>query len=54
MKINKYINANISTQLIYDDDTKFPIDQNGDGIPDIQSPRLQWKEMFSLGISVLF
>ncbi len=54
MKINKYINANISTQVIYDDDTRFPIDKNGDGTPDLLGPRIQWKEMFSLGISVIF
>jgi hypothetical protein len=54
MKVNKYITATISTQMIYDDDTMFKIDDNGDGTPDHEGPRLQWKEMFGLGISVLF
>jgi hypothetical protein len=53
MKINKYMNANISTQLIYDDKTKFQIDGTGTEPPHF-GPRLQWKEMFTLGISVLF
>ena len=32
LKVNKFISANITTQLIYDDNVKIPIDRNNDGI----------------------
>lgn len=48
-KVNDYINASIMFNLIYDDDVLFDItDDNGDIY---QAPRLQWKEMFGLGIT---
>ena len=35
MKVNKYITASLSTQLIYDDNTIIKVDNNDDGIIDI-------------------
>jgi len=45
MKINDYLSANLITNLIYDDDTKFSA---------TQGPRVQFKEMFGLGLSLKF
>ena len=46
MKVNKYLTASLSTTLKYDDDIKY-ID--ADGIK--HGPRIQFKEIFGLGIS---
>jgi hypothetical protein len=43
MKINDHMNANILTNLVYDDDIKF-----GTG-----GPRIQFKEVFGLGITYI-
>lgn len=53
-KVNKILSINLSTQLIYDDDVKVPIDSNGDGKFDSSAPRTQFKEIFGLGISLTF
>lgn len=54
LKVNKIISINLTTQLIYDDDVKVPIDSNGDGKFDSSAPRTQFKEIFGLGISITF
>ena len=46
MKINKYISATLSTQLIYDDQAKIKLDGNGN-----TGPRTQFKEIFGVGFS---
>ncbi len=48
MKVNKYISANISTELIYDDDIDIADDDGN------LSPRIQFKEVFSIGFSYKF
>ncbi len=48
MKINKYLSANLNTQLIYDDDIKIE-DKNGE-----IGPRIQFKEIFGAGFSYKF
>jgi hypothetical protein len=45
MKVNKYISAQLSTQLIYDHDIKDPVD----GIA-----KVQFKELFGVGFSFKF
>jgi hypothetical protein len=50
MKINKFLSASITTQLIYDDDIK--IDSDGDGTPN--GPRTQFKEILGIGLSYKF
>lgn len=47
LKINKYLNVNLSTMLIYDDKIKINIDKNGDGIYDSRYPRVQFKEILA-------
>ncbi len=48
MKINDFLSANISTNLIYDDDVKIT-DKDGK-----VGPRTQFKEMFGVGFSYKF
>ncbi|MFM7053918.1 MAG: DUF3078 domain-containing protein [Bacteroidota bacterium] len=54
MKVNEYISANLSTHLIYDEDTKIGIDSNGDGSIDAYGPRTQFKEVLGVGLSYKF
>jgi hypothetical protein len=60
MKINKWLSARLSTQLIYDDDIDIiaqPAETNADGdviTPAVVGPRTQFKEIFALGLSVTF
>jgi len=54
MKINSFLSASITTNLIYDDDIKVEVDRNDDGIIDGKGPRTQFKEVFSLGIQYQF
>lgn len=53
-RVNKIISINLTTQLIYDDNVKIPIDTDGDGKFDTHGPRTQFKEIFGLGISIGF
>jgi hypothetical protein len=54
MKINQYLSANLSTQLIYDDNTIIAEDTNDDGIADKAGPRTQFKEVLGIGFSYKF
>ena len=49
--INKYINVNFNTHLIYDD--KIDIAKEVDGV-ETSSPRIQFKEIFAVGVSFKF
>jgi hypothetical protein len=51
MKINKYLTASLSTQLLYDDNIK--IAKTEEGITTTH-PRIQFKEAIALGISYKF
>jgi hypothetical protein len=48
MKVNSWMNANISAHLIYDDDIRIT-DKNGKS-----GPRTQFKEVLSIGLSYAF
>ena len=50
-KVNKFISASLSTQLIYDHDILIDIDSNGDGNFDIKKPTTQFKEVFGIGLA---
>lgn len=54
LKVNKYISATLTTQLIYDDDIDILIDNNGDGIIDEAGPRVQFKEVLAIGLNYKF
>ncbi len=51
-KINKFMEANIGSQLVYDDDIKHKEDINGDGNLETLGARVQVKQQ--LGIGVLY
>lgn len=53
-RVNKIISINLTTQLIYDDNVKIPIDSNNDGKFDSFAPRTQFKEIFGLGVTLNF
>jgi len=53
-KINDYLSASLFTQLIYDYDIKFGEDTTGDGNYDTFSEKVQFKELFGLGLSYTF
>ncbi|MEA3495990.1 MAG: DUF3078 domain-containing protein [Bacteroidota bacterium] len=54
MKINKFISATLSTQLLYDHDIDIAVDTNGDGVTDETGPRIQFKEVLGVGFSYKF
>jgi hypothetical protein len=51
LKINKFLNVNFNTHLIYDD--KILIAKEVDGVEEV-APRIQFKEIFGVGISFKF
>lgn len=54
MKVNDFITANITTDMIYDDDIDIPVDTDDDGVPEKHGPRLQIKEVLNVGLSFNF
>jgi hypothetical protein len=54
MKVNKYITANVTVQVIYDDNTTIFVDDNDDGIVDAAGPRTQFKEVLGIGLAYKF
>lgn len=53
-KVNEYLAASLLTQLIYDYDIKFGEDTTGDGEFDTFSEKVQFKELFGLGLTYTF
>lgn len=53
MKINKYLAATLFLALVYDDDIDIPLyeQQNGARVRTGAGPRVQFKEVFGLGVS---
>jgi hypothetical protein len=56
MKVNKYLTASITCNLLYDDNTKIPIYEEVNGVETkvAEGPRLQLKQSVGVGISVSF
>ena len=56
MKINKFLSANLATQMIYDNDIPVAVERtDATGVKVMgPGPRLQFKEVLSLGLSVKF
>jgi hypothetical protein len=54
LKVNKFLTASVSTQLLYDDDVDISVDKNNDGIVDAIGPRTQFKEVIAVGLSYKF
>jgi hypothetical protein len=53
-KINSFLAANITTNLIYDEDIKIPVDNTGDGIKESFGPRVQFRQALGIGIAAKF
>ncbi len=54
LKVNKFVSATISTQLIYDHDVDIAVDRNDDGVLDGVGPRTQFKEVLGIGLTYKF
>jgi hypothetical protein len=57
LKVNKFISANITAQLIYDDKIKVPFDKNGNGTietGEVVGSKVQFKEILGVGFSYNF
>lgn len=55
LKINKYLSASISTNMIYDHDIPVPITEEVNGLPVTRTgPRLQFKQVLAVGFSYKF
>lgn len=52
--VNKFMKANLGGYLIYDDDIKHKEDINGDGTLETLGPRLQMKQLLSIGVAFNF
>ncbi|MEN8248273.1 MAG: DUF3078 domain-containing protein [Bacteroidota bacterium] len=53
-KINNFLSANLTTNLIYDQDIDIPVDSTGDGVNDTSGPRVQFRESFGIGLKANF
>jgi Protein of unknown function (DUF3078) len=53
-KVNEYLSASLLTQLIYDYDIQFGEDTTGDGVDDTFESKVQFKELFGLGLTYTF
>jgi hypothetical protein len=53
-KVNEYLSASLLTQLIYDHDIQFGSDTTGDGVDDTFESKVQFKELFGLGLAYSF
>lgn len=54
-KVNKFLSASLISQIIYDHDIQFAVlDVNGDPIPGVTEPRVQFKELFGIGLTYSF
>jgi DUF3078 family protein len=53
-KINEFLAANITTNLIYDEDIAIPVDNTGDGIKESVGPRVQFRQALGIGLVAKF
>lgn len=53
-KINSFLAANITTNLIYDQDINIPVDRTGDGNKESFGPRVQFRQALGIGLTAKF
>jgi len=53
-KINKFLSANLTSNLIYDQDIKIPVDRTGDGIKESFGSRVQFRQGLGIGLKASF
>lgn len=54
MKVNRFLTANLITQLLYDKDVKIGEDTDGDGVIDKETDKVQFKTVFGVGLTYTF
>lgn len=55
LKVNKYFNASVTTNMIYDHDIPVPVERTINGVVTPGTgPRLQFKEVLAIGVSYKF
>jgi hypothetical protein len=54
MKVNEWLSASFSANLIYDHDIDVAVDTDGDGVDDAVGPRTQFKQVFGAGLNLAF
>jgi hypothetical protein len=52
MKVNDWLSASITTNLIYDEDIQIAVEEDDQGNVTKTGPRVQFKEVFGLGLTV--
>ena len=53
-KINEFLAANLTTDFIYDQDVKIPVDTTGDGVKDGFGARGQFRQALGIGLTAKF
>ncbi len=53
-KINSFLEANLTTNLIYDQDIAIPVDRTGDGVKESVGPRMQFRQALGIGFTAKF
>lgn len=53
-KVNEWFTANLTTNLIFDDDVRFGIDTTGDGVNDSSEARVQFRQALGIGFKASF
>lgn len=53
-KINEFLAANLTTNLIYDEDINTPVDRTGDGVKESFGPRVQFRQALGVGLTANF
>ena len=53
-KINSFLAANITTNLVYDQDINIPVDRTGDGVKESFGPRVQFRQALGVGLTASF
>ena len=53
-KINSFLEANLTTNLIYDEDIALPVDSTGDGVNDSFGSRVQFRQALGIGLVAKF
>lgn len=53
-KINSFLAANLTTNLIYDQDIKIPVDRTDDGVKESFGPRVQFRQALGIGLTAKF
>lgn len=54
LKVNKWLSANLSTNLIYDHDIDIALEEDSEGNVTKSGPRTQFRQIFGAGLNITF